>query len=406
MTAEEILHATAVHFETKFQDFEQRVRQKIFQDAKYSYSNTIRLGETSTQWIVELLGSASFNRKYKFKITPPTSTERVDTVDDFVNIGYRNKKREYPPIIDIGGHDNAIESLTLATPYDKKMFEQKLNFNLNRSQLNTTYDTDTLLKISPSADRFILKDIDLIQSNGILLFFKRITAILIVQKRTGLQDYSKWLEMEWVKRRLTLKPDLGIIVGQGTNIDKFALDLSGLSSQNISENVIDSFIRNHKDYFCKALGHIDAVPQLRLPLVNKKGFDNKDQYLQPDYLLKRTDGYYDILDLKTSLLKEKSLVKGKKKRIMFKDYVDELISQLVGYKRYFNDPAHVKLAKERGIEVYDPKLYGIIGNHNNFIVDDVQLAMEPYKDNIILLGYNSVVDLLKAGGLSGRATPV
>jgi hypothetical protein len=134
---------------------------------------------------------------------------------------------------------------------------------------------------------------------------------------------------------------------------------------------------------------------MRLPLLNKEGFNKDDQFLQPDYLLKRADGYCDILDLKKSLIEEKTLVKGKKKRIMFKDYVGSLIGQLNGYKRYFNDPEHIKLAKKQGIIVNNPKLYGIVGNHNNFVFEDVQLALEPYKDNIVLLGYNSIVDLLK-----------
>ena len=43
----------------------------------------------------------------------------------------------------------------------------------------------------------------------------------------------------------------------------------------------------------------------------------------------------------------------------------------------------------------NPKLYGIVGNYDNFKREDVNLALGQYKDNIILISYNDLIDLLR-----------
>jgi hypothetical protein len=128
----------------------------------------------------------------------------------------------------------------------------------------------------------------------------------------------------------------------------------------------------------------------------EKKYENPDEDSKPDYLMERLDGKFDILDLKTGAIRYKSLTKGGKARIRFVDYVDELVAQLVVYKRYFGSLANKEWAYEKyGIQTDNIRLIGIVGNQNNFIQKEVSAALKKYADEIVILSYPDLVALLR-----------
>jgi hypothetical protein len=86
--------------------------------------------------------------------------------------------------------------------------------------------------------------------------------------------------------------------------------------------------------------------------------------------------------------------------------VTELVSQLSTYKRYFDRPKNAAWAKEHlGVQTSEPRLFGLIGNFDSFDNDEVALASDPYKDNVVVMSYAALIDLLRArqGGTSVKS---
>ena len=80
----------------------------------------------------------------------------------------------------------------------------------------------------------------------------------------------------------------------------------------------------------EALGYSAAYPKPQLPLPD-------GEHLEPDFLVKRPDGLYEVFELKTP---QERLVHGKKHRDKLYARVEEYISQVENYSEYFDDSEH------------------------------------------------------------------
>lgn len=110
--------------------------------------------------------------------------------------------------------------------------------------------------------------------------------------------------------------------------------------------------------------------------------------------MERHDGGYDILDLKKALIPKVTI--GKMNRLRFSSYVRELIAQLDGYRRYFSSPENANWVKDQGITVNDNlRLIGIVGNHNNFERDRVDLAIGAHRNDFQIISYSEIINLLR-----------
>jgi hypothetical protein len=193
-----------------------------------------------------------------------------------------------------------------------------------------------------------------------------------------------------------VRPDiLGLNLGYDASDQSFAVNLLSLTNQATNERVIDRFIADRKRHFAKALGYKDAISQPSLKIIDSNELGPDDEFLQPDYLMEKEDGTYDILDLKKALVS--SVTVGSPKRLRFNAYVNELIAQLHGYKRYFQSDKNREWAKTNlGIQTdQNLRLIGVVGNHNNFFRGTVDIALDQYKKHIVVFSYSDIVDLLK-----------
>lgn len=78
----------------------------------------------------------------------------------------------------------------------------------------------------------------------------------------------------------------------------------------------------------KVLGYSNAYPKLRLPR-------SDGGWYEPDFLLERPDGLFEILDLKTP--QEKLITSRRKSRERFYSKIEDYISQVEEYAEYFNN---------------------------------------------------------------------
>src|ERR1043165_928292 len=103
-----------------------------------------------------------------------------------------------------------------------------------------------------------------------------------------------------------------------------------LQNDVTSENTYQRYFENNPIVF-KVLGYSEAYPKPRFPL-------SDGEWLEPDFLLERPDGLFEILDLKTP--QEKLISARKKHRTTLSKKVDEYLSQVETYSEYFDDQAN------------------------------------------------------------------
>lgn len=108
----------------------------------------------------------------------------------------------------------------------------------------------------------------------------------------------------------------------------------------------------------KVLGYSQFYPKLRFPLPD-------GGWLEPDFLLERTEGLFEILDLETP--QEKLIVDRRKHRKKFRSKIEDYISQVEDYAEYFDDREN----RERVKEIYSldiqkrPEVIIIAGTDRN-----------------------------------------
>lgn len=166
---------------------------------------------------------------------------------------------------------------------------------------------------------------------------------------------------------------------------------------NLRETTIGEFIKLHPEVIKSAFksDHFEYEPYLEW--LEHDG-TCVDKAIDPDLLVKRIDGYYDIYDLKTGALDRRSLTKAGRSRRRFIDYVEEGISQLANYREYFEYPRNAEYAKDKyGIEVKDPRLVLVVGNWENVDIDEVNQACRKYH-NVQVIDYDTLCQMFIGAG--------
>lgn len=162
-------------------------------------------------------------------------------------------------------------------------------------------------------------------------------------------------------------------------------------SLSLRETILGEFLKTHPEII--AADKFIYEPYLEWI---ESSEENEDKAINPDLLVPRTDGYYDIYDLKTAALTRKSLTKGPRRRRRFIDYVEEGAAQLANYREYFSYPKNIAYAKEKyGIELKDPRYVLVVGNFENADSIQIQEAKRRF-DSIDLIDYDTVVQLYLA----------
>ena len=160
----------------------------------------------------------------------------------------------------------------------------------------------------------------------------------------------------------------------------------------IQETTIGEFIKLHPDIIKKAF---DTDHFLYEPLLNWIEHDGtcEDSSINPDLLVRRKDGTYDIYDLKTALLNKARLTTPERRRRQFIHTIRDGIAQLGNYQEYFQYPKNAQHALEKyGIVVKNPNLVLIVGNMENFDAAEVSQAGR-LLPNIQIIDYDTLCHL-------------
>ena len=158
----------------------------------------------------------------------------------------------------------------------------------------------------------------------------------------------------------------------------------------LRETMIGEFINKNPDMIRRAFAceRFEYEPELKWIEGNP---DPTESAINPDLMIKRSDGYYDICDLKTGKLEKKKITKGRHRRRRFIDYVEEGIAQLANYEEYFRFLKNREFARTRyGIEVSKPNLFLIVGNYENAPRNEIEEAARKLKSNYRIIDYDTL----------------
>ncbi len=382
-----------------FEEFLQNINEKIRNGdikikADYSFPSYLRIGESPQHWMAELTGATEIVNYNKYGLEAPNVSEKYGNTSAFFNPG-ADIEDSMKPVINIkAAKEIGFVNLCIATSYDHTAFKKFINLKTSSTMLIFP-SAEVPITIQSGCKMIHFYNVDLIRTENFKLFFKSIPTAIAVKKNITRNELEQLLNLIVKKLYKSSPPNIfGINIGYSYSSEKFARDLLSLTNQPVNETIIDGFIQKHLKFFTKGLGYQRGLSQTELKILEGDFGDKKS--LKPDYLMLRNDGFYDILDLKTSALKKKSITIGDTSRMRFNAYVNELISQLVGYERYFKLEKNYEWAlKKYDIKIKNPKLIGIVGSFQNFDRSQVDLALEQYKDNIAILSYSDLINLLR-----------
>jgi len=113
-----------------------------------------------------------------------------------------------------------------------------------------------------------------------------------------------------------------------------------LDSGEERESAFQRYFEEHQCVF-QLMNFVKAYPRPQLPLV---GLSAKRKYLEPDFLLERFDGLFEIAELKTP---QEKVLREIAYREKFYSKIQEYISQVANYSEYFDDSHHRELVREQ-----------------------------------------------------------
>ncbi|MBL4981690.1 hypothetical protein [Pseudomonas fluorescens] len=235
----------------------------------------------------------------------------------------------------------------------------------------------------------------LINKKGDLFRVKSILSMFIVSSSISLSElkffYNNFADADEIR---------SIYVEESDGCLSVAGQLQNLClSSGVHETTIGEFIRLHPDIILRAFSCDSFLYEKSFPWI-KSNYPMEEKEINPDLLLRRKDGFYDICDLKTVAFKCKSLTRGRTARKRFVDYVHEGIAQLVNYREYFSIPENAEFAFEKfGVKVSDPKLILVVGSWENAVVEDVAKASMNHS-GVTIIDYDTFCHLYISGSLT------
>lgn len=376
---------------------------KINIPREYSFTDILRIAESPSHFICELYGSKRHRPGQIITVEVPNVAEEVENTNSFFSSRTPNTCSK--AVIKIEADGCTLDGINLTTTKeDFDIIKKKLDLPILKSKVVVSYpEAEVSIIVEPNVASLSLSNLELLETDGVRIFYRIIPCAVIVKKTITREELLIFFQ-DATERSLNSLGLTGRLIGLNTIFDfsteHIATQLSSLSFQKVREPIVDKFIQQHPNEIARVLGYRNMLSQKKLKWLERGQYDPDES--RPDFLMERFDGYYDILDLKTGAPEMKSITKHKNSgitgvaRVRFVDYVAELFAQLKDYERYFSFENNRQDAyRKYGVLVQNLKLLGLVGNYNNFDRAEVDIALGQYKDNISVLSYNELANMLR-----------
>lgn len=346
------------------------------------YPNILLVTNSSGFYIAELVGAVREYRGLTLKRHKEKSIYRYfNQFDD----------SEPDPCMHLNGAGNGFRFLCLAQEADFEAVSKRFpSIELYGSKLNRTGGRGSVFSFGEKFESCSIENCVLVNSLDQLHRCKNILSAYVFKsgitkgKLTGF--FSEVFGGNEAK---------GVHTAQGESEEKIYVAGQMQSMYlfpGLHETTIGEFLNLHPEVIKHAFktDHFEYEPYLKW--VEHDG-TCEDVAINPDLMIKREDGSFDIYDLKTAALAKKNVTKGGRKRRRFIDYVEEGVAQLVNYKEYFDYPQNASYAKSKyGIYINKPKLVLVVGNWENSSPDEVKQARRRYPE-IEVIDYDTFCHL-------------
>lgn len=346
------------------------------------YPNILLVTNCSGFYVAELVGAVKEYSGLIVKIHKEKSIYRyLSQFDD----------SEPDSCVHLDGKQNSFRFLCLAQDADFKAVEERFpSIELYDSKLNRMGGKGSVISFGPNFESCSIENCVLVNRLDNLYRCKNILAAYIFKSSITTPKL-----IDFFSRALGEKEVRGVHTIQGQTEEQLII-AGQLQSMyllpGLHETTIGEFLKLHPEIIKKAFKteHFEYEPYLKW--LEHDGAC-EDVAINPDLLIKRADGYYDIYDLKTAALAKKNVTKGDRKRRRFIDYVEEGVAQLANYEEYFTYPKNAIHAKEKyGIEVEKPKLVLVVGSWENSSPEEVDQARRRYT-GIEIIDYDTFCHL-------------
>jgi hypothetical protein len=350
------------------------------------YPNLALFTETKDHFIFELLGAdehfaglKAFNHKY------PSTVEYLGQ--------FEGQKEN--PIFQLGARNSGLITLMLSSEIDLNAVKERFGFITDqwKTHLVRKGKNGALFSFSKTFQSFFINNCLVINRLDEIYRVKYILYAEIISKGFPEEEYAGDLSKRLNKPAYTTSELVGVHYVMDSPYHDYAL--SGQFANvfllpELRESRIGEFLRKHPSFICRALN-------CRGYLYNKKfewveGNPNpEEKSIQPDLMLEREDGSYDICDLKTAIMRKARITKGQHRRRRFIDYVDEGTGQLANYAEYFKFKKNAEWAWSRyKVRVDNPRLILIVGNYENAPREEIEEASRKLRPNYQIIDYDTL----------------
>ena len=357
------------------------------QQAKILLYPTILLcTQTDDYFISELLGSqSSFDQLILKK-------HKTNSVDQYFYQFDIDDASTRIPAINFTSEHNLITGMCLSHTVDLDALYSRFPFitKFDGAKLVAVNGKGSLLTFQNKANFISFQNCTLINRYKSAIRIKNLKQVMIIHRSTSNYEYKQYLNslnLENFIYGTTLasahKEAEYQVAAQFVNFYLFP---------NLRETTIGEFFHTHPEFIKNAFctSHFEYEPYFEW----QEGLtDFQEQAINPDLIIQRPDGHYDIYDLKTALLSRSKLTKGRRSRRRFIDYIAEGAAQLAHYESYFTHPKNQDYAWAKyKISVNNPHLVLVVGNLENINRAHIDEAYRMLR-NFEIIDYDIILHL-------------
>ncbi|QED29944.1 DUF4263 domain-containing protein [Microvenator marinus] len=162
-----------------------------------------------------------------------------------------------------------------------------------------------------------------------------------------------------------------------------------VGQKDVPEPKITGFLAKHPEFLQLAFGAHAVYPETLLEWQYATGKQN----LKPDFLIVKMDGYADIFEFKLPRLKGSAMV-GKKTRSRPSAEVDSALAQIDEYEEWSSQEVNRQwLEKTKGIKIYTPHTYLVMGHRDDFTSEDRQRLRK--RRNATIFTYDEFIEMTR-----------
>lgn len=353
------------------------------------YPNILLVTNCGNYYITELMGASRVYSGLRLRVHKEKSIQRyIGQFDKFAP--------DSKPFMTFDEYGGGINSMLIGTEGDTQSVLDRFPFiELYKTNIKNINKTGCLLGFSDNFISCSIRNSALINKSEQIIRVKNILTMYIFKKGITttqvLNEYNNFGRDNYVQGVHTVMSDSderAIIASQLQNAYLF---------QGLRETTIGEFIKLHPDIIKKAFKTDHFLYEPSFKWLEHDG-SCQDSMINPDLLIRRSDGTYDIYDLKTSLLNKLTLTSTERRRRQFIHTVRDGIAQLGNYREYFSYPKNAKHAFEKyGVVISNPGLVLVVGNLDNYNATEVDQALRTMP-GIKVINYDTLCFMFRGTG--------